>query len=98
VKVRLQGIAAPETWQAGGKEAKEYLEKDEGKPVKCELDGTKSHKREVGICYVDGQDIAADVIKAGLALDCPRFSHGRYKKIEQPAAANLYFPNYCRKR
>lgn len=97
VKVRLQGIAAPETRQPGGAEATAFLEQyAEGKPVRCVLDGTKTHKREVGICYVGGQDIAAVVIGAGVARDCPRFSKGRYRGIEKPAAQKLFFPSSCR--
>lgn len=98
VKVRLQGIAAPETHQPGGKEAASYLAQfAEYKQVRCVLDGTKTHKREVGICYVDGQDIAAAVIRAGLARDCPKFSGGRYRGIEKPEAMKLYLPDYCEK-
>jgi endonuclease YncB( thermonuclease family) len=96
VKVRLQGIASPETRQPGGAEATAFLEQyAEGKPVRCVLDGTKTHKREVGVCYVDGQDIAAAEIWAGLARDCPRFSKGRYRAIERPEAQKLFFPDYC---
>lgn len=96
IKVRLQGIAAPETRQPGGKEATAFLTQyAEGKSVRCELDGTKTQKREVGICYVNGKDIAAEVIRAGLARDCPRFSGGRYRAIERPEAQALFFPEYC---
>lgn len=97
-KVRLQGIAAPEKRQPGGQEATAFLEQlAEGKPVRCVLDGTKTHKREVGICYVDGQDIAGAVIRKGLARDCPKFSGGRYRGIEKPEAMKLYLPDYCEK-
>jgi endonuclease YncB( thermonuclease family) len=94
LKVRL-GIAAPEPWQRGRHEAKAYLEREEGKPVQCILDGTNAHARGVGICYVGGKDIGASVIKAGLARDCPALSHGRYHAIERPAAQKLDLPFYC---
>jgi len=32
------------------------------KRVRCELDGSKTHDRFVGICYLDEQDIGAKVI------------------------------------
>jgi micrococcal nuclease len=96
IKVRLHGIAAPETNQRGGKEATAFLERyAEGKPVRCTLDETKTRKFEIGTCYVGGQDIAAAVIKAGLARDCPRFSGGKYQAIERPEAKKLFFPDYC---
>lgn len=94
INVRL-GIAAPEPWQPGPKEAKAHLEKVEGKPVRCLIDGTRTHKPEVGICSVDGRDIAADVVKAGLARDCPALSGGRYQPIERPNAMKLLLPSYC---
>ena len=33
----------------------------------------KTYDRFVGVCHLDGKDIGLAVIKAGLALDCPRF-------------------------
>jgi micrococcal nuclease len=96
VTVRLQGIAAPEDNQPGGQEATAFLEQyAEGEPVRCTLDGTKFRKDVVGICYVAGRDIAAAVIRAGLARDCPAFSGGRYWPIERPAAQKLVLPDYC---
>ena len=51
--------------------------------------------RGVGWCYRDGWDIVGELIEAGLAWDCPRFSGGRYAGVEQPAAKALPFPSYC---
>lgn len=97
VKVRLQGVAAPERSDAGGAEATRFVEQlAEGRQVRCELDGTRSKDRVVGTCYVSGgQDIGAAVIAAGLARDCPRFSGGRYKALERPEATGLPYPSYC---
>lgn len=96
IKVRLQGIAAPEDKQPGAKEATAFLEQyAEGEPVRCTLDGSKFQQHEVGICYVAGRDIAAAVIRAGLARDCPAFSGGRYWPIERPEAQKLVLPDYC---
>lgn len=96
IKVRLKGIAAPESNQLGGKEAADFLQQfAQGRPVRCVLDGIKSQEGEVGICYVDGQDVAGAVIKAGVARDCPAFSGGRYRAIERPQSMRLPFPDYC---
>ena len=100
VEVRLQGVAAPEDPRnQGGKEATAYMRQlCEGQQVRCELDGTMTRGREVGICYVDSKDIGAEVIAAGLARDCTRYSKGRYQALEQPAASYLAFPPYCSPR
>lgn len=103
VKVRLQGVAAPERSDAGGAEATRFVEQlAEGRRVRCELDGSRSKDRVVGVCFVGGdgaagggRDIGAAVIEAGLARDCPRFSGGRYKALERPEAAGLPYPSYC---
>ena len=51
----------------------------------------------VGICYLDEQDIGAKVIANGLALDCPRYSEGRYAEYEvQGTAVQMKLPGYCR--
>lgn len=52
VEVRLQGVAAPEPRERGGKEATAYMRQIcEGQQVRCVLDGSKTRGREVGICY-----------------------------------------------
>lgn len=69
----------------------------DGKSVRCELNGKKTYDRFVGVCYLDGKDIGASVIEAGLALDCPRFSGGRYKVVEKEAAqSRIKLSGYCR--
>jgi endonuclease YncB( thermonuclease family) len=100
VKVRLQGVAAPERSDAGGAEATRFVERlAEGRQVRCELDGSRSKDRVVGVCFLEAagssRDIGAAVIEAGLARDCPRFSGGRYKALERPEAAGLPYPSYC---
>jgi micrococcal nuclease len=47
---------------------------------------------------VDGRDIGAELIEAGLARDCPRFSRGRYAELEPEAARRLPLPGYCTPR
>lgn len=100
VEVRLQGVAAPEDpREPGGKVATAYMRQIcEGRQVRCVLDGSKTRGREVGICYIEGRDIGAEVIAAGLARDCTRFSKGRYRDVEKPAARSLAFPGYCSPR
>jgi endonuclease YncB( thermonuclease family) len=85
IPVRLQGIAAPELREPGGKEAKAYLaEMVQDQTVVCELTRERTRGRRVGICRVDGEDLAGQVIAAGLARDCPRYSKGRYASCLVP--------------
>ena len=98
-KVRLSGVAAPERNERGGPEATDFMKRlVNGKTVRCDLNGETTYDRLVGTCYVNGRDIGEAVIAAGLARDCPRYSGGRYASAEQPQAASLPFPGYCRPR
>jgi endonuclease YncB( thermonuclease family) len=102
--IRLNGLAAPEGDEPGGAEATQVmLELVQGRTLRCELDGDRTHDRCVGVCYLNGADIAEVMVREGLARDCPRFSGGRYAKTERDAAANgakigrVYsLPGYCR--
>jgi len=95
-KVRLQGLAAPEMDEPGGQAAKNaMIQIVKGQQVSCELDGTTTHDRVVGICYAAGRDVAEELVRRGLARDCPRFSRGRYKDLETVAAQSLPLPGYC---
>ena len=103
--VRLKGLAAPEVahggdpGEPGGIEAKAFMvELVEGETVVCDLTQERTHGRRVGWCYLDGQDIAEALVRAGLARDCPRFSRGQYAAAETQAARALPFPSYCRPR
>lgn len=97
VAVRLQGVAAPEGREAGGAAATAYMRRlVDGQTVVCQLTRERSWGRRVGVCRRAGRDVGAAVIEAGLARDCPRYSGGRYAAIEQPKAAGLPFPGYCR--
>jgi endonuclease YncB( thermonuclease family) len=67
-----------------------------GAKVNCELTGERSYDRYIGVCYVGKQDIGAAVIKAGHALDCQRYSGGRYRHLEQPSAkSRIKRAGYC---
>ena len=83
--------------EPGGTEAKAFMvELVEGQTVVCDLTQERTHGRRVGWCYLDGEDVAEALVRAGLARDCPRFSGGQYAAVEQPAARGLPFPGYCR--
>ena len=77
--VRLNGLAAPELNEPGGYKSRLKLIKiTQRKSVECRLSGVRSYKREVGICYVAGKDVAIEMVSSGNGRDCPRYSKGRY--------------------
>jgi micrococcal nuclease len=96
--VRLNGVDGPETSNRAGREARTFMERlVHGRTVACVLDGDRTYDRWVGVCYLDGQDIGAVAIANGHALDCRRYSGGRYAHLETPAArARLPRSGYCR--
>jgi len=99
--VRLNGVDAPETSTLPGRDAKAFMERLlKGKRVVCELNGKRTYDRWVGTCFinVDGQwaDIGAIVIANGNALDCRRYSGGRYRSLEPAGArSRLTQARYC---
>jgi endonuclease YncB( thermonuclease family) len=96
VRIRLNGVAAPERNELGGAEATTAMKKmTSGKTVRCSLTGKKTYKREVGTCWIGTLDLGAALIAAGKARDCPRYSAGRYSALEPASTANLLFPGYC---
>lgn len=98
IKVRLQGIDAPEYNKPGGRLATNTLKAVVGlKAVRCNLTGDTTYDRMVGVCTnAKGQDLAAEVIRAGAALDCKRYSGGRYRSLE-PAGirSKIRQARYC---
>ena len=98
VPIRLNGVSAPELNEPLGPDAKIFMhDLVMGLPVRCELSGQKTYDRFVGICYLRDKDIGASIIEAGLALDCPRYSGGRYIHHEQVIARKrIKLPKYCK--
>ena len=99
IPIRLNGVSAPELKEKMGSLSKQFmLDLVDGKRVRCELTGVKTYDRLVGTCYLGDQDIGIAVIEAGIALDCPRYSGGRYAEFETAAARKaIKLPGYCKK-
>jgi endonuclease YncB( thermonuclease family) len=96
--VRLEGIAAPETYQPGGRAAQARMhELVDGQLVTCSIPrAEESHDRLVGTCRLqDGRDLGGVMTGEGLARDCFAYSHGRYAATQAPAATALTLPSYC---
>ena len=99
IPIRLNGVSAPELKEPLGPQSKKFMrELVNGKSIRCELTGAKTYDRLVGTCYLGNMDIGITVIEAGLALDCPRYSAGRYAEFEVVAAQEaIKLPGYCKK-
>lgn len=95
--VRLNGVDGPELSTRAGRQGKAFMARMvKGESVRCRLNGERTHDRWVGVCYLAGRDIGALAIGNGYALDCPRYSGGRYASLETPAArSRLPRSRYC---
>lgn len=100
-KIRLNGIAAPEHGHPAYRKGKIFVRRllRQSESITCNLMGEQTHDREVGYCFaiMDGKkvDIQAEVVSAGLARDCRRYSGGRYRRLEGGEARGLPLPGYC---
>lgn len=83
-QVRLFGIDAPEIDHPYGKNAKWALVKlCKGHMVQAEITDKDDYGRAVAHCTLpDGRDLSAEMVKLGLAIDWPKFSGGKYSKLE----------------
>ena len=83
VAVRLNGVDAPELGTSAGRAGRDWMRaKYLGENAACDLNGETTYDRVVGVCAVDGQDLGSAVISAGYALDCRRYSGGKYRNLE----------------
>lgn len=76
VKVRLEGIDAPELGQPFGKAAKRALSgKAFGRSAEIVVAGRDQYGRVVARVTVDGLDIGTALVREGYAWCDPRFNH-----------------------
>lgn len=78
--IRIWGLDAPETDEAGGIAATHAL-KDliGGQTLTCVIKDVDRYSRIVGQCRLeDGRDIAAEMIRLGVATEYCRYSGGYY--------------------
>ena len=96
--IRLQGLDAEEMSMTNGPKAKAVMRDIVGDHiVTCKPDGTRSYNRVVATCLLpDGADISRELIRRGWALDCYRYSRGRYRS-DEPAGVRqkLSQAPYC---
>jgi endonuclease YncB( thermonuclease family) len=100
VRIRLAGIDAPELDHPWGKRSKWALvEMCKGQIVTARLKPELSHDRLVAECYLpDGRDLAAELVRMGLALDWTKFSGGKYRHLEPTDARRRLWRADARQR
>lgn len=83
-RIRLAGIDAPELDHPYGRTAKATLVRlCQGQAVRAVFDGASSYERSMATCFLpDGRDLSAEMVRAGMAIDWPRYSGGRYSEFE----------------
>lgn len=102
VRVRLEGIDAPELeqscgrapsrfWSGGswrcGREAADHVARlVRERTVRCDSRGTDVYGRLLGVCVVEGLEINADLVRQGLAWAFVKYSQ-RYVALEAEARA-----------
>jgi endonuclease YncB( thermonuclease family) len=90
IKVRLDGIDAPELGQAFGRRAKEALSKMVfGKYVDIELRSKDRFGRTVARVYLNGRCINLEIVQAGMAWHFLKYSKDKnLQRAENEARAN----------
>ena len=98
IPVRFDGSDGSELGTRAGQDARRWMVNAvRGQTVRCELTGRKTYDRWVGTCFIGDVDLTAASIAAGHALDCPRYSGGKYRHLETPAAqSRLRRAKYCK--
>lgn len=100
VRLRLAGIDAPELDHPWGKRSKWALvQLCKGQMVTAQVKPEQSYDRLVAECFLpDGRDLAAELVRSGLALDWPKFSGGKYRHLEPPEARRKLWRAEARQR
>jgi endonuclease YncB( thermonuclease family) len=95
-RIRLWGVDAPESvqlcrgsdsdlYRCGARAANEIAGFLDGKVVTCEPVDTDRYGRTVARCLTGGADLGEWLVARGLALDWPRYSHGRHASAQAEA-------------
>lgn len=75
ITIRLAEIDCPESGQAFGKNAKQFLSRlIFGKIVSCEITTTDSYGRSIGKVYIDGSYVSEELVKNGWAWHYKKYS------------------------
>ena len=87
LKIRLEGIDAPELGQAFGNAAKKALsDLAFGRRVQVQVTGVDRYKRTLGVVLVDGKNINLEMVRRGLAWRYDQYSKDAALLAAQDAA------------
>lgn len=85
--IRLHGIDVPALNAFAGMVARVQLDSlVVGREVFCETVSKGGGGQLLGRCRIDGRDVGELMVRAGVALDCPAESGGRYGEFERSRA------------
>lgn len=100
VRLRLAGIDAPELDHPWGQKSKWMLvQLCKGQTITAHIRPELSYDRVVAECFLpDGRDLAAELVRAGMALDWPKFSGGKYGHLEPADARRKLWRAQARQR
>jgi endonuclease YncB( thermonuclease family) len=98
MRIRLEGIDAPEgeqtcnrrlagTWACGTAATYALIGLVQGRDVQCDDRGQDKYNRTLGICFVDGRDINAEMVRLGLAWAFVRYSNAYVAEEAEARAA-----------
>lgn len=87
VRLRIEGVDAPETCQPGGLEAREALIRlTLRKPIQVLDRGQDVYGRQIGRLSVNGVDVGAEMVRAGMAWAYSfRTGRGPYAALQRQA-------------
>jgi endonuclease YncB( thermonuclease family) len=99
-RVRLEGIDAPESeqtckrkwfgsWPCGATATSALAKLVEGRPVSCDPRGHDKYGRVLAICYADGKDINAQMVRQGLAWAFVKYSKSYVTEEAQARAEGI---------
>jgi endonuclease YncB( thermonuclease family) len=97
-QIRLFGIDAPEgrqvcrdgagrPYRCGRVAARALAAATAGRMVACTRLERDRYDRQVALCAADGRDLGEAMVRAGLAVELPEYSQGRYTAAEHDARA-----------
>lgn len=97
-RIRLEGIDAPEMaqscqtdsgspWRCGRAAQQKLTEVTRGQTVACDAAGTDKYGRILAVCFVEGEDINAALVRQGLAWAFVRYSELYVSKEAEARAA-----------
>jgi endonuclease YncB( thermonuclease family) len=99
-RIRLEGIDAPEagqsckrkwfgSWPCGGAATDALLAMLQGKTASCEPRGLDKYGRTLAVCFVDGRDINAAMVRQGFAWAFIKYSTSYVKEEAEARAQSL---------